>query len=762
MSEGTTYDPRFGAALKRIRQDAQVSQRGLSQQIGYSPGHISHVEAGDKPPTLEFARACDAALRLPGVLARMVTRPARPSQLPSMSGHFVGRDSYLEQLESYFANHGAIVVIDGPPGVGKTALALHWAAAAERSQRFPDGILFGDLQGFTPDSVPIEPSDLLDDFLRALGTPGDQVPEGLQARTNLFRTLLADRRVLVVLDNAASAHQVRPLLAGSPDCGVVVTSRRRLPGLAMRDGAERVSLGPLPPDESTQLLSEVIGERATSEQHAVAELTRLCDNLPLALRVVGERVAAHPHHSLEQLAGDLRHARLDALSADDHDDETTAMRPVLSWSYHALDQEVARTFRLLGLHTGAHISLAAIGALAGKPLSVVRSHMTFLCGAHLVEEHDRHRYRLHDLVRLYAAERMAAEESEQRRRTAARRLWDYYLGSVDRATRALAPYRMHPEIDHATLTSPAEDFDSYSPALAWCDTEVANFAPVLRTAVEYGVEQTWKLAAALWDYFHVQLPWSAWSATNSAALPKATAERDRYGEAWIRNSIGDCLRRKRDMTEATEHFERALELRQEVDDRPGQGWSWFCLGTLAADQNQFPDAVTALGEALQIFTALDDVYAQGRCLLHRGQAQREGNAPDAALADLHGALERFTQVEDRHDQSLVWAALAVIYSQRNENDEAVNFYVSALATLRDFGDWHAEVRTLKAYGHHLWQFGDTAAALQRWDEAWRILSERGEVTEASQLRDEVDATVRPEGNGHDGTQRPGEGGFKSV
>lgn len=356
----------------------------------------------------------------------------RPAQLPPDVSSFTGRVEDLATLDSLFG-HGrsaagpgpmavVITTIAGAGGIGKTALAVHWAHRVRSG--FPDGQLYVNLRGYGPGPA-MSPGHALDGFLRALGMPGEAVPTDVAAMTASFRSLVADRRVLVILDNAVTADQVRPLLPGTPTCAVVVTSRNKMSGLVAHDGARRVTLDQLTPREAGQLLRDVIGpSRADAEPGAVAELGRFCDFIPLALRVAADRVAARPHLRISGLVRDLaeEHRRLDVLSTGD--DDPTTLRSVFSWSYRTLPPETARAFRLLGLHPGFTISTAAAAALTGTATADAGRHLDALAGVHLLTEVDRQRYQVHDLLRAYAAERAAADEPPVERQVALRREYD--------------------------------------------------------------------------------------------------------------------------------------------------------------------------------------------------------------------------------------------------------------------------------------------------------------------------------------------------
>jgi hypothetical protein len=384
----------FGPELRRLRQQSGLSLRDLSKIIGFTPGYLSKVENG-RPPSPELARACDETLSAGGALAALANAEAsvRPAQLPAGIRRFVGRCDQLQSMDSAGAR---TVIIDGPPGTGKTMLALRWAHHAV--DRFPDGQLYVDLRGYSAHERPMEPGVALEEFLGALGVPANGIPAGLERSSALFRSLVADRKLLVVLDNAASAEQVRPLLPAAPGCVVVITSRERLSSVV----GQRVTLGAMTLIDSVALVRRVIGdERADAEPDAVTDLAVRCGFLPLALRIAAERVVAQPHYLVRDLVEELdADGRLDVLSTFD----SIAVRTVFHWSYRRLDADCARMFRLLGLHRGPHIDAGAAAASAGLPVPAARVLLDRLAAVHLVQSLGRDRYELHDLLREYAAE----------------------------------------------------------------------------------------------------------------------------------------------------------------------------------------------------------------------------------------------------------------------------------------------------------------------------------------------------------------------
>jgi len=383
---------------------------------------------------------------------------AHPHELPPDVQHFTGRVADLRRLDDLLvraAGHASTVIISavsGTAGVGKTALAVHWAHRA--ADLFPDGQLYVDLHGYDVEQ-PVPPAEVLARFLRALGVDGTQIPSDLDERTSRFRTLVAHRRMLIVLDNASRVDQVRPLLPGTGSCVVVVTSRDALAGLVIRDGATRVDLDVLGIEDALDLLRRVLGPRVDAEPDAAAQLALRCARLPLALRIAAEFASTRTDISLDILAADLEDERHRLSLLDTGDDPRTAVRAVFSWSYQHLPADTARLFRLLGLFPGHDIGLPAISALADVDASETQRLADVLCAAHLVRIDSAFRVSTHDLLRIYAQERAIADEPEADRQAAIERLLDYYIRQTSAAMGTLDPAERAQRIPTAGGTRPA-------------------------------------------------------------------------------------------------------------------------------------------------------------------------------------------------------------------------------------------------------------------------------------------------------------------
>jgi tetratricopeptide (TPR) repeat protein/transcriptional regulator with XRE-family HTH domain len=719
----------FAEELERLLRKRGLSWRRLSDLIGYTPSWLSKIKHG-APPSAELARKCDQVLEAEGqliALAASTGSPARLAQLPAAAATFVGREAELFELSEILACHGdpgtpQTVAIDGPPGAGKTALALRVAHAVV--DQYSDGQLYVDLRGYSPDAQPRIVDEVLEEFLTALGVQIDVIPAGLEARAKLYRSVLADRRVMVVLDNAADSQQLQPLMPASSGCGVLVTSRKRITGLAMR-GDRRITLGPMSEDESITLLRKVIGtERAAAEPDAVRALADRCGHLPLALRIAAERVATHPHHSVSLLVEELatEEQRLDGLSTDD----SVAVKTVFSWSYRDLSTDAARMFRLIGLHSGSHLSTGAAAALADQPLIRARRLLDRLTAVHLLEGLGNDRYRMHDLLRVYAAEQAADEEPAAERTLSHRRMVDWYLHNVYAANHALAPQRHDPALEKSDFAIDVADFD-YDSALEWCEIEMSNIVMATRTAAAVNEHVAcWKLPAGSFNYLHLRKRWSLWVASHEVGVEGARLAKDPYGEAWVLNNLAIAYRELRRVEEAKDAFEQALALRTRIGDRVGQAWTLTGVGFVGFDQSKFDVAAQHFGHALDIFREVGDRHGEGIALANVGDAYRALHEFDRAVSALDQALSLFQDITDRYGEGYALVKLGDTYSELKRPAEALNYLQRALEIRRELGDRWGEGETLHKQGLALNDSGNREQATESLRAAVAIFDELGD------------------------------------
>ncbi|RZS34235.1 putative ATPase [Herbihabitans rhizosphaerae] len=531
-----------------------------------------------------------------------------PRQLPLAARHFTGRVEHLAALDALLPDEsddtcaGVISAVDGTAGVGKTALAVRWSYRVQH--HFPDGTLYANLRGYGPGD-PATPGEILGGFLGALGVSAQQIPAGLEAQAGLYRSELARRRVLIVLDNASAAEQVRPMLPGGPGCAVVVTSRASLTGLVVGEGATRVTLGLLTEREAVELVRATLGhQRADAEPDAVIELIKACARLPLALRIAAGRAAARPYLTVADLVAELgsERGRWEALSVSA--DERTSVRAVFGWSYHQLTGAQARMFRRLGLHPGPEISLHAAAAAAGVDVLEARRLLNALAESHLIEPIARDRYRIHDLLRAYAIDRADHDDTPGDRNHALRTLAEWYAHHARIAYQAIIPWNAdwHAAADLDTHARPEIAFPGSVEAWAWFDRECVNVIAMVRAATRHhGLSP---LAILMADVFAQALSHLAtWDdALEVARLGLAAARRigDRAAECYLLQSQGVAHQGAAHQQEAIDAFQAALALARELDDVELWALVLSYLGWVCVAQEQYAQAQEYLRSALPL------------------------------------------------------------------------------------------------------------------------------------------------------------------
>lgn len=716
--------PVFGPQLRRWRYEVRrLSLRQLAPRVRYSASYLGKIEQGVRSADRELAERCDAELGAGGELLsawQAENRVMLPAQLPAAPGRFVGRDTHLAMMDRSVEDGRApgapgLVVIDGPAGAGKTALALRWAH--QRATRFPDGQLYADLGGFAPSSErAVSPGKVLEWFCTALGAAS--LPDSLDERAALYRTLLAKRRVLVVLDNAANSHQVEPLLPASTGCVAIVTSRRVLSGLTVGADACRLAVGPLSEPDAVALVAQLIGaERAAAEPEAVVELARLCDYLPLALRIAAERVAAHSNQAIAQLVAEIgsEGRRLDELETGD----SATVRSVFSWSYTDLSAGAATLFRLLGLHRSPHVSAPAAAALCGVTLAQVRRRLRELTEVHLLEGGPGDVYRMHDLLRAYAQDLTGSEDDPADRTAAAQRLTTWYLHSIWAAGRALTPQRINPLqlIAIAPGVYPLS-FADHRAALDWCDAELQNFAPVVRMALHHGPPgAAWQLAVALWDYLEIRKPWSVWVQTHEVAQAAAVLEGDPYGEGWATTNLAEAMRLQGKFDLSQRMFDSALAQRQRAGDRHGIAWTLAGAAFLAMDCGLVDAARDFAHRAQELFIQLDDPEGHAAALLILGAVLRARGHHDDACTVLTQALRLAEIVDIPGGRARIYAEIAEVDQARGELGDAVKMLDQAAKECGLAADGWSAARMRTRRGDLLYQLGQLAQAHEDWTDA---------------------------------------------
>jgi DNA-binding SARP family transcriptional activator/tetratricopeptide (TPR) repeat protein len=641
--------------------------------------------------------AAGAARPDPGRPAAPSGPPARPvpAQLPAAITGFTGRANHLLRLDGLVvdpSDAGAtIATITGPPGVGKSALAVHWAHRVR--DRFPDGSLFIDLRGY-PAGRAVQPIDAVTAALYALGVPAPEVPTDLDLASARYRTELAGRRVLVLLDNARSPEQIRPLLPGEAGCLVLVTSRDRLSGLIARDGAQRVNLDLFAPDEAELLVERLIGgERAEADPGSVAELARLCGYLPLALRITAANLLDHPDrdvagHVAQLAAGN----RLTGLAVDG--DEHTAVRAAFAQSYTDLDPTAQRLFRLLGLCPGADIAAPAAAALAGLDPDATDRALRRLASAHLISQPAPGRYTLHDLLRLYAAERAHDDDPDDERTTAIERLLDWYLRGVDAAARMLYPAVLRLPLPADTCAAMA--FGDRAEALAFLDAERTNLRSTIQYAAEHGPHPAaWLLADALRGFLWLRRHLTDWLTIGQHGLAAAQAAGDRAAQAACHISIAVAEQCRDQHPTAVGHYVRAVELSRQIGWLEGESTA---AGNLALTYVQWGRPRDALPYAAQ---ALELARRSGRLASQMGNlgslACIHHELGNLELAVDHGqqALALTRELGSPASEAIVLGNLAEAHHALGRHGTALHHASRALAVNREIGDRGNEPEALR-------------------------------------------------------------------
>ncbi|WP_431977394.1 ATP-binding protein [Micromonospora haikouensis] len=667
-----------------------------------------------------------------------------PAQLPPATSVFTGRGDALAALDALLtevdANSPALViaVVTGTAGVGKTTLATYWAQRVR--DRFPDGQLHVDLRGFDPRKPPVPPAEAVRGFLDAFEVPRHRVPTGPDAQAALLRSLLTGRRVLLVLDNARDADQVRPLLPGASGCLVLVTSRGQLPGLVAVEGARPVPVELLGPAESRALLAARLGSgRVAAEPGAVDEIVGRCAGLPLALAVVAARAAAHPRFPLATIAAELRDAprRLDPLAGTDPGID---VRAVLSWSYALLGTPAARLFRLLGLAPGPDLGAAVVASLAGTSVAEVRPPLAELVGAHLVTEHRPGRFTCHDLLRAYARELADAGPATDRA-AATRRMLDHYLHTAHAAEGFLAPPRGPIALaDPAPGVAP-ERVDGRAAALAWFAAEHRCLVAAVEHAAGTGHDtHAWQLAAACVSFFDLRGHWADWTATQQIALRAARRLGDRSAEAHVHRFLGGAATRLGRILDARAHQSRALVLFEALDDRINQAFTHRSLGWIAERSG---DHRTALGHdlrALELFRHAGHRGGEAAALNSVGWCHAQLGDHRRAIADCEQALALLDELGDLDGVAMTLDSLGYVHRLLGEHARAAELYRRARGLFAALGDRHGEAEAGANLGDTLCEAGDPEGAAAAWRQALAILDDLGD-PKADGVRASLDAVI---------------------
>ena len=618
----------------------------------------------------------------------------------------------------------AVCGIWGTAGVGKTTLAVHWAQRAR--DRFPDGQLYVNLRGFDPSGSPMTAGEAVRGFLDALGVPPQRVPATADAQAGLYRSLLAGRRMLILLDNAHDADQVRPLLPGAPGCLVLVTSRNQLASLVATEGAQPLTLDLLTAGEARQLLTLRVGaERVAVEPDAVAEIIDRCARLPLALAIVAARAVSAPAEPLASLAAELRDAGsgLDALEPDD---AASDLRRVFSWSYQALTRPTARLFRLLGGIPGPDIAEPALASLAGLPVARVRPLLRELARAHLVRQHAQHRYSCHDLLRAFAAELARAEDSDDERRAALCRLLDHYLTTAFAAAHLILPSRQPVAIGPSCDGVTAAAVTDLAEAMAWFTAEHAALLALVRRAAAEGFDvHVWQLAWSMRDFLDRKRLLHDHATVQYAGLEAARRLGDWSAQAEAHRSLGRVNTVQGRDDEAAVHYRHAFTLRHALGDHIGEAGIHLSIGMLTQRQGDMRESLRHHRKALALFELADHTPGRANALNNIALNLLELGDTERALSHCEEAITLVRKADEPWSEAAIWDSLGSIHLRLGQPERSVECCLRCLHLIKLVGDRYHESLVLVHLADAHEAAGDGRAATDALRGAVAILAEIG-------------------------------------
>lgn len=756
---GEVADPcgTFGELVRRHRKAAGLTQEELAVRTGLSVRALSDLERGlvsrprrssvslltqalglDLPASDELGLGAgtgpdDSAVQGDGRGSAGAGWPGLvvPRQLPAAAGSFVGRTAELSLLNGLLDHVGGapgtavIAAVGGTAGVGKTALAVHWAHQV--AHRFPDGQIYINLRGFDPSAQPVPPAEAVRGFLDALGVPAERIPAGVDAQIGMYRSLLAhDKQVLLLLDNARDAEQVRALLPGSSACLTIVTSRGELTGLAALDGARQLALDVLSESEARQLLARRLGNaRLAAEPQAARELIDLCARLPLALAIAAARAAQPPGLPLATLVAELRDAsdRLDALSTGE---KASDLRAVFSWSYEALSQPTRRMFRLLGIHPGPDVSGPAAASLAGAGVGLrqARRLLAELTRSNLLVQHGPGRFGFHDLLRAYATERAEAEEPAAAIQAAIRRLLDHYLHSADAADRVLYPARDPIALDPPAAGVTPERPAGHGQALGWFEAEHKVLLAVVNLAGSAGLlSHAWQLPWVLADFLDRRGHWSDWAAVQRVAVAAATSSGDQIGMASAHRALGGALIQLGSYHDARTHLRRARSLNSQLGDRVGQARASLNLAWVSELEGSYPSALDDANRALELFRQASNRAGEGRALNIVGWYHARLSNHERAVAFCEQAVELCRELDDRLGEAAAWDSLGYAHRHLGHHQLALTCSARAIDLTEQLGERYRRAGALDNAGDTHLAAGDPRAARRSWQQALAILED---------------------------------------
>lgn len=667
-----------------------------------------------------------------------------PCQLPPDVAHFTGRERYLAMLDVLLpqdpenaAKSLAIAVVDGAGGVGKSTLILRWAH--QHLDYFPDGQLWVNLRGFDPLEEPMPVEIAVRGFLQALGVPPASIPSDLNAQVGLYRSLMTQRRMLIVLDNARDAQQVVPLLPGSAAGTVLVTSRRRLTGLMTAHGARRVDVEVFTEPEAREFLAHRLGaDRLAAEPDASALLLEYCAGLPLALSVVTARAAMHPQFPLSALAGELEEsaARLDALDAGDL---SANVQAVLSWSYDALEPQMAEVLGLLALAPGPDISLPAAASLAALSVSRTRVTLRELENASLVQEPVPGRYQMHDLIRLYAAERVSNDQSQQDRDAALRRATDFYLCTAYSGDRLLVPHRQPIDLVQPAVGTIPSRLADRTAALAWFDAEHPCLLAAQDAAVTKGwLEHSWQLAWALNSFHNFRGNRHDQIATWQAAIPAATQLGRPDIQSLVLRTLGNACGRIGRYNEAADYLSQAIVVAHLAGDVVEEAHSHRALARASVLHEDYQEGLDHASQAFRVYQDLGKPAWEAEALNEVGLCQAYLGDLSQARTSCAASLELAEEQGDREGVGYALDNLAFIALKSGHYPEAINFHESALAVWRELDHGYNQAGNLDGLATAYAALGDHDEARRIWQEALDLYQVQQRLSDVTRVKRQMD------------------------
>ncbi|WP_204053259.1 ATP-binding protein [Microbispora siamensis] len=738
--------------MRAHRTKAMLTQEELAAQAGVSVRHLREIEAGrvtaprastvrlladalglSDSERAEFQRIArtgpaeagmttDAAPAPPG--PRTIPAPQiRPAQLPAQVTGFAGR---VHQLRDLDGAPNPVVLVVGEAGVGKTTLVIRWAHAAAGS--YPDGQLYVNLRGFDPTRSPVDPTDVLHSFLGALGVAASRIPNDRDSRAALYRSLLADRRMLIVLDNAAGTDQVRPLLPGNSACRVLITSRDRLTGLVVSDAAYMLTVPPLDIEEARELLGLRLGSRRVEAESADFDrLIDRCQHLPIALALVAARLAAQPTVTVHALAAQIDAAVpsqvLDSLAVGD---TTTDIRAVFSWSYQKLSDGAARLFRLLAVHPGPDISVEAAASLAAVEPARLRPLLDEITRNHLVHEHRPGRYEFHDLLRAYAIELAHSQDAPEEWDEALRRVLDHYIHAAGAGARLLFPHR-----DEVTVPTGRPGVVRVAPAgrsaaLAWFTAEHQVLLNMLDVTVEQGFDAyVAPLAWAFVPFANLRGHWHDELRGHRGALAVAERRKDLAGQGRSHLAMAAVYTRIGETGPAERHYQLALDIFERIGDLVGGGHVHSNLARIREVETRHEAALRHSQEALRLYTKADHPRFRARALSGVGWYQVAVGDYTAALGFCTEALTSLREIGDRDGEAATLDTLGYAHSHLGDHDRAITCYEDARRLHHEDGDRYNEALVLSHLGDSYLALGRSQDTAWAWNTALTILTDLG-------------------------------------